>query len=276
METVGLHRAHEPIGFGGATVRQFLLLWTSRRPLLLLVGTAGLMALVGEPLGTSQVARLLLIWPVLVALVGPAWAFAVFNNEGPSQRLYHWSQPVGRAGQTMARIAAGAVWLVAVYALLVLLAVVFGAIDGNGEQLASLPAASWVNLFTGAIITYLAVSALTVATDYPFRWLFVILFLIPLLGTLILGSLDLEHVARTLVQPVSNPDWGLSFAITGALAPAASEIMMAAMSPRPAEAVAIPNGWWLATVLWSLLLGGLVAGLSLIHPDRFPSLRWSR
>lgn len=276
METVGSHHAHERIGFAGATVRQFLLLWTSRRPLLLLVGTAGLLALVGEPLGTSQIARLLLIWPVLVALVGPAWALAVFNNEGPSQRLYHWSQPVGRAGHTMARIAAGAVWLVTVYALLVLVAVAFGAIDGNGEQLAHLPAASWVNLFSGAILGYLAVSALAVATDHPFRWLFVIMFMIPLLGSLILGWLNLEHIARALVLPVTNPEWGFSFALTGALAPVATEILSATMSPRPVEPVAIPPAWWLAMVLWSILLGGMVALLSLVHPDRFPRLRWSR
>jgi hypothetical protein len=276
MERVASHSAHQPIGFAGAVARQFRLLWTTRRPLLLLVATAGLMALAGEPMGTNQVARLLSVWPALVVVVGPIWAFAVFHNEGPSQRLYHWSQPVGRFSHTTARLAAGAAWLLLVYVVLVLVALAFGALDGNGWQLANLPMASWANLFTGALIGYLGVSALTVISDYPLRWLFVILFLIPLTAGLVLNWLELAHVMDALAWPITNSGWGLGFAMGGALAPASEEIMRAALESRPAAGITVPGSWWLATILWASLLGGLVAFLATRHPDTLPRLRWSR
>lgn len=273
MSTMALQRAHEPVGFGGSLVRQFGLLWTSRRPLLLLVGTAGLMALAGEPLGSNQVARMLSTWPALGVLAGPIWALVIFHNEGPTQRLYHWSQPVSRHVHAMARVAAGAGWLLAIYAVLVLLGLTFAAIDGNGWQLAGLPVASWVNFFTGPLIGYLGVSALAVASDYPFRWLFVILFLIPLVAALVFGWLNLEHIMRTAAQPVTNADWGLGAAIGGAFGPALVEAITAAADSRPMGPVSIPAFWWMATALWAAIFGGLATVLSTVHPDRMPRLR---
>ncbi len=111
MERVTERSEPRPLGFGAAFVRQFGLLWSSRRPLLLMVALLALLVLAGDPWSTDPKARLFTFWPLWLVIVGPVWAFTVFSNEGPSARLYHWSLPVDRAAHTLARLAAGLAWL---------------------------------------------------------------------------------------------------------------------------------------------------------------------
>ncbi|NIU77485.1 MAG: hypothetical protein GWN71_29205, partial [Gammaproteobacteria bacterium] len=49
--------------------------------------------------------------------------------------------------------------------------------DGEAWQLAEIGVGGWLNFFTGPLIGYLAVSILTVPSDYPIRWFFGLLFL---------------------------------------------------------------------------------------------------
>lgn len=279
MESTVKEASYRPIGFGGAFVRQFRLLWTSRRPLLLGVALLALLVLAGEPWSGDEKARLFTYWPIWLVLIGPAWAFAVFYNEGPSQRLYHWSLPTGRPQHTAARIAAGVAWLWLIFALLIAAGAMVAAADGDLWQFGEIGVAGWVNFFTGPLIGYLGVSALTVASDYPLRWFFGIIFAVPLTLSVLAEWLGLEELVRTLLKPLADPQWGLFPVLVGGLGSAAARLdntLRAAASPDfvATEPAAVEH-WWLATPLWVLLFAVLVVLLASRHPDTFPRLRRS-
>jgi hypothetical protein len=276
METTAVAaEKHEPVAFGGAFVRQFRLLWWSRRPVLLMVALLAVLMLAGEPWVDESMTRLLLVTPVWLVFVGPIWAFAVFHNEGPANRYYHWSLPVGRTTHTLARLAAGAAWLWLLLALLVLIGVLVGAADGDAWQFREIALAGWFNLFTGPLIGYLGVSLLTIASDYPIRWFFALLLLVPLTLEAIADWLGLEALARTLVTPLESPVWGLGTVLIGALGTEVAALHAAIDDVEPS--IFIRNfelaNWWAFTPVWILLIAGLVVALASRHPDSLPRLR---
>lgn len=280
MHATATASAYTPVGFGGAFVRQFRLLWSSRRPLLLGVGLLALLVLSGDPWLTNMKARLLTLWPLWVILIGPVWALTIFHNEGPSERLYHWSLPTDRTAHTLARVAAGAAWLWILFGVLLGAGALVAAIDGDLWQLGVISTAGWVNFFTGPLLGYLLVSILAVASDYPVRWLLGILFLVPLTLSVLVESFGMEGLVDTLTRPLSSVDWGLMPVMVGGLGSAVNELEHTLL--RMADPGAIARGgvdvtyWWAATPLWILILAGLVALAASRHPDTLPRLRRSR
>lgn len=275
MEATMTEGVHRPVGFAGAFVRQMKLLWTSRRPLLLMVALLGGLLLSGDPWVADLKARLLTLWPVWLALIGPFWAFAVFHNEGPSSRLYHWSQPVSRFAHSMARLAAGAAWLWLIFGLFIVVGLLMAAADGDAWQLAEIGPRGWVNFFTGPLLGYLAVSILTVASDYPIRWFFGLLLLFPLLLQILNDWLGLESLTRWLVEPLENQDWGLGMTMIGGLG---TEVRDLEQTIRPAldegyRQLSEAADWWVATPLWIVGLAAIIALVATRHPDRLPRLR---
>jgi hypothetical protein len=269
-------RVPEPVDFGGAVIRQLALLWVSRRPLFLLVGALGVLALAGEPLRAGNVTRLVGLWPVWVVLIGPIWALAVFNDEGPSHRHYHWAQPVARHSHTLARLAAGALYLWGVYLMVVAAAFVFAYMDGHLWQLRELGMAAWLNFFTGPLIGYLAVSVLTVASDYPLRWLLGLIFLVPLVMGPLAHWLGFLEVLERLTTPITHPEWGLAVTLVGAFLADAMRVVELSMGVGVSGVAAAPAVWHAATGLWILVFVGLVVFVATRHPDRLPRLRRSR
>jgi hypothetical protein len=279
MEGTTEHSAHRPLGFGAAFSRQLGLLWSSRRPLLLVVALLALLVLSGEPWSSDPKARLFTLWPLWLTLVGPAWAFAVFYNEGPSSRLYHWSLPVGRAQHTLARVAAGLAWLWIAFAVLIAAGTLMALMDDALWQFSEISTAGWVNFFTGPLIGYLAVSLITVASDYPMRWFFGIVLVFPFTLSVLDEWLGLEAMVETILKPLTAEDWGLGVALLGGLGTAVSEL------DNTLRAMADPEFysrgtfgveyWWVATLLWTLIIGAAVVLLATRHPDRLPRLRRS-
>lgn len=268
MEATQHTRVHEPVGASTAIRNQIRLLWMTRRPLMLLVAMLGGLALAGPPWGSGENARLLSFWGWLL-LAGPVWALAVFHNEGPSQRLYHWSQPVARHVHTLARVAAGAAWLWAVCAVLIAMAFALGALDGNAGQLRALPFEAWLNLFTAPLIGYLGISILAVASDRPIVWLFGIVFLVPFVLAMAARAFDMEPLAELLATPLIAPGWGLAAALVGAMEPAVREIVGAGGSGAGFDI----SGWRIATVAWIMAFGALTTLMATIHPDARLHLR---
>lgn len=275
-----VNSAYTPVGFAGAFIRQFKLLWSSRRPLLLGVALLALLVLSGDPWLADPKPRLLTFWPLWLILIGPIWALAIFHNEGPSDRLYHWSLPVDRTAHTLARVAAGAAWLWIHLGLLLGAGALVAAFDGDLWQLGLISAAGWANFFTGPLLGYLLVSVLTVVSDYALRWLLGILFLVPLTLSLLVEWLGLDGMVDTLTRPLSSMDWGLMPVMVGGLGSAVNELEHALLAM--ADPGAMTRGgpdvtyWWAATPLWILILAGLVALAASRHPDTLPSLRRSR
>lgn len=270
--------AGRPLGFGAGFVRQFRLLWTSRRPFILAVALLALLVLAGEPWSHDPKTRLLTFSPIWLVLVGPVWAFAVFHNEGPSKRLYLWSLPVNRLQHTLARLTAGLVWLWIMYLILILAGIGMAALDGDLWQLGEVSVAGWVNLFTGPLMGYLLVSVLTVASDFPIRWFFGIIFLFPLTLSVLADWLGLDALVEQILKPLSAPDWGLFPVMIGALFESVARldhtlrVMADPDFSQPVHVTSVDH-WWLAAPFWILLAAGLVVALASRHPDTLPRIR---
>jgi MFS family permease len=278
VETTASYEAtHAPVGFSGAFAHEFKLLWTSRRPLLLLVAAVGLLAIAGRPWAGGELARLLMVWPVFVVIIGPAWAFAVMHNEGPSHRHYHWSQPVPRHVHSLARVVAGLAWLWLVYAVVMAAAFAFAATEGNAWQLMELSGLAWLNFFTGALLGYLLVSVLTLVSDYPMRWFFGLLFLVPLTLGLIAEWLGLQTLVRTLARPVTDATWGLGATIVSAMNADAAEVVQGVSGIANTSHAAFDSTTWVwSTLLWAGILSAIVGLAAAVHPDQRPRLRLPR
>lgn len=273
MENTMTSTAHQPVGFAGAVKRQFGLLWTSRRPLLLGIALLAVLALAGEPWSDDPTARLLAPWPIWLVLVGPVWAFAIFHNEGPSNRLYHWAAPVDRTLHTTARLTAGLLWLWLLYLGLVAVGVIMAGLDGNLAQLGQVGPSAWINLFTGPLLGYLLISFLTVASDYPIRWFFGIFFAVPFLLSLLDEWLGLEDLVEILLRPLAAEGWGLFFVMVGRLGEEAMHISARLQGSEGWDPPFTVTHWWPATVAWIVLLGLILVLLASRHPDRLPRLR---
>lgn len=269
------------IGFGGDLKRQFRFLWRSRRPLLLFVALMALLVLAGDPWTGDAKMRLLTVWPVWLVFIGPVWAFAVFHNEGPSSRYYFWSQPAGRWTHSLARIVAGLAWLWIIFAALILAGWLIALVDGDAWQMAEVGLAGWVNFLTGPLIGYLAVSVLTIPSDYPIRWFFGIILLVPLLGSLFVEWLNMQDSIRTILEPLGNEDWGLGVTMIGGLGKSVTRLehMLRAMQdPTYAGTTNFDAAahWWTATPLWSLFFAAIVVFIATRHPDTLPKWRGLR
>jgi hypothetical protein len=278
--TTSLAKDHAPVGLGRAFLHELKLLWTSRRPLLLILAGVGLLAVAGQPWSSGTLGRLFFVWPLFVVVIGPVWAFAVLSNENPSNRLYHWSQPVARHVHSLARLLAGLAWLWTAYVLVAVVALAFATADGNAWQLQALGGLAWLNLFTGALIGYLAVSIFTLASDYPVRWFLGVLFLFPVTLNLLSEWEGPRRVATALARVITDPDWGLGPALVGAMGPAALTVTQLAVDGAASNGATSalttgPGSWLLATLLWTGILGTLVIVAAAVHPDRWPRL-WIR
>ena len=269
---------YETIGFGGAFVRQLRFLWASRRPLLLAVALLAVLVLAGEPWNHDPKMRLISAWPMWLVVVPLIWGFAVFHNEGPDSRLYFWSMPTDRSGHTMARLAAGLAWLWIVYAGLIVAGWLFGLMDGDAWQLGEIGLAGWVNFFTGPLLIYLLISLLTVPSNYPIRWFFGILFVIPLSISVFVDWIEeLEDVLEQVFAPLINEDWGFFVTLVGGWLKDLDGLEVLLRSMRDGGATAISSFdaaryWWGATPLWIVVLVAVVGFVASRHPDTLP--RW--
>lgn len=275
--TVTNEHTYETIGFGGAVIRQFRLLWTSRRPLLMLVALLAIMVLAGEPWTDDSKMRLLTIWPVWLIFIGPIWAFAVFHNEGPDNRLYFWTHPTDRAAHSLARITAGLAWLWVMFLALIGAGWVLGLVDGDAWQMAEIGIAGWVNFFTGPLLGYLVLSVLTIPSNYPIRWTVGILFFFPLTVSLFTEWLDLEELLETVLKPLIHEDWGLGVTLIGGLGRDVSRLehtlrVLRDPSYTGSSHFDAAELWWTATPLWALLFAAMVVFIATRHPDTLP--RW--
>lgn len=274
LEREGIYRG---VGFGKAAAEQFRLLWMSRRPLFMMLGIVGLLALFGEPWTERPAARLFSMWPIWMLLAGPLWAFAVWHNEGPGNRLYFWSHPVSRTTHSLGRLAAGAAWLVVLYGALVLGGAAFAALDGDLAQFGPVGFTAWVALITGPLIGFLVISVLTVSSDYPIRWFLGILLGVPLTLSLVDEWLGLGPVLEFLLKPLTSEHWGLAMTIVAPFLHAMARVHELFIDQGGSSTVGDRfdvQDWWLAMPLWILFWLGVVVLMARRHPDAYP--RWRR
>ena len=248
-----MNTAPSTLGTARAIQLQFRLLWLSRRPFGFLAGLVALQLLLGE-FETLRL-RLFADGMVSILLVGPIWAFVVWNEETPSRRGYFWSQPVTRASQSVARVLAGLAWLWLIILAVLPVGLLIAARDGQLGMLSGVSLAGWATHLVAPTIIYVALSSLTVAVERPFWWLMgllVFFFVALLYGVIPSGRPSEYDLGYTLFAP-----WMETMSLTGA----------------PPLIERLDPIWWIAWPLWVAAFSLLLCLAARVHPDWLDRLK---
>lgn len=188
-------------------------------------------------------------WPSVCAILGAAWGWLVWLDEGPSNRMYHWSLPVDVTLNDFARVLAGWLWLiiaVVVFEAGFLLAVVLGGAFPQ-EHVANVSLWYWVSLLTAASLGYLSFAALATALDHAIETVVLIALLVSVSQTLLLSSRNRwALIAAELLQLSVHGKYGFSAAITGMAFPSQLE--------DPKSAQVMMSSWAAAVITWMICI----------------------
>ncbi|MGH7470366.1 MAG: hypothetical protein ACRENP_20680 [Longimicrobiales bacterium] len=99
-----------------------------------------------------------------------AWAPLVWRGQGLLQRQYHRTLPVNHLQHDLLKIAAGAIWLCAALAIVLLPILGAAALREPGFLTGPSPLV-WLAFFTGPLIVYLLVSCVPLLTNRPLEWM---------------------------------------------------------------------------------------------------------
>lgn len=237
--------------------QQLWLLGSSRRWTALTLSLAAVMAIIDVHVLPPVPSNL---WLVIVLLpITGLWVTLVWSGEGPSQRGYHWSLPVPRAAHDLARVVAGAVYLVALCAVLAAVAGVLAASGGYFNAFAAIDAEAWANFFLAPLVVYLLVSPLVLWRDYAVvRWLMGALFALGVLTPL--AETQHVHVLSDAWKFLFfSPDVGLGLIANGTLQALAVAIGDADLGPS--------QSWVAAVALWLGIGAVLTVLAATFRPD---------
>lgn len=218
-----------------------------------------LLALIALPTVMWPATGLLIpIAPVLIATV--AWPLLVWQGEGPKQRSYHRTLPVGQTTHDLLKILSGALWLTLTVGLTLGLLVVFTI--GAPMDLLVPNASVLLNFVTGTLIVYLLVSLFPLLTDRPLEWL-----LGTAAGVAVLGNLPPGLRGNPLSEflaLVSGGEYGLGVALLGAHLSAEQTLL----AREAWLLVHYANEWFMATLLWLTIALVLVIWASRVANGR--------
>ena len=236
----------QPVGARASFVQQLRLLGWSGRWAYLILGLLLLLVVAR----TLELDRALGLPRVIVAAmcslpVPVMWAILVWQGEVPHRRSYHGSLPVSRAGNELARIAAGAVWLVAAYLALAAVGALVAATAGDWARFAAIGPA-WITFFAGPLVLYLLVSPLVLWSDSPALRRGVAAFL----GVGVVAMiLDFEAYSRVM-EKIFGDGWGMTTVLLGGFLRLAQ---VESLSPQQPPATAL----WLGIALTSTVFAAL-------------------
>jgi hypothetical protein len=204
---------HTPVGAGTSFAWQLRLLgWSGRW--VYLVAALLLVLVAAKTLHADAVLGVPLVGvAAMVGLPAPVlWGLVVWQGELPHRRSYHWSLPVARPGHDLARVAAGAVWLLAAYLVLAGIGAILAATSGEWARFAAIGPA-WITFFAAPLVLYLLVAPLALWSDS--RWLLRVM-----VGWIVLGVceaiLQLESYRRVAEAVFGYGNgWGLATVLFG-------------------------------------------------------------
>jgi len=186
----------------------------------------------------------------IMAVFAFFFPFAIWSNEQPSKRGYHWAMPVDRRTHDLARVAAGVVMLLGMLTIVYGVSMLVSLVSGNSAGLGSLSLTFWLALFVGPLLPYALNSVLLVRCEHPAGWLWGGLGALALISTFS-TVLHVKGVTR-LIEIVFAGSWGL---LQGIVGPIWSE-----WAGRPTTGGAEWLGVW---VLWmALFVVGIVVAAS--------------
>lgn len=172
---------------------------------------------------------------LLVAMLLP---YAVWKGDPVFGRAFLWTLPVRRQHAAVAKVIAGAVWMLlamlVTLAALTLVSLISGGtigfadmryVDGGTGTIAGAarvawvtPAWMWLMPFAGALLFYLLSSAALLGLRHPVRWAAGILVALTMLIFMI-ATLAPDGIVKQLIERVGLVIWGgsagLDFALTG-------------------------------------------------------------
>ena len=194
---------HDSVGLATSFRQQAFLLLRSGRWAGLLVHDVVLLFLVLRmPDWTANDAGFATL--LLALMAAPVWALGIWYGELPQRRL-HWSLPVSRAAHDLARVAAGAVFLMGSWVLLAVLLVL-----ALGPSLTTIGADEVATFFAGPLVLYFVTMPLVLWSHSR----------VPAAAGLIVSAVALASVAdvpgvQSIVLPLFEGQWGLEAALYG-------------------------------------------------------------
>ena len=196
---------------------------------------------------------------VILLPVSALWAIVVWSGEGPNQRGYHWSMPVPRAAHELARVAAGALYLVAMCAVFAVADALMSSLEGQYAEFAAIDAGAWANYFIAPVVVYLLATPLVLWRDYAVvRWLLGGLCFLGIL-TPLLETQGIHILSSGWQLVFFGSDAGLGLIINGlldALNAATGDLGMSTGHP-----------WQTAAMVWLAIGLVLTAFAALFRPD---------
>ena len=209
--------SRRPAGFGTAFMQQLWLLGMSGRWMYMILGPIAFLMLIllhtGEIQGTTGLMALIAVG------ASAFWGVTVWYNEGPARRDYLWSLPVSRGAHELARVFAGAAWLMAVCGIL---AVVGLAADFMNGTLGSLPpefaarfygTEAWAYFVASPLVLYFLVMPLTLWSDYRItRWM-LLSWIAYVFVALFLQRGGIHGMAHLIDTVFVTDGWGLADAL---------------------------------------------------------------
>ncbi|MEO5814097.1 MAG: hypothetical protein ABIT20_02340 [Gemmatimonadaceae bacterium] len=200
---------------------------------------------------------------IVFALVAALYAFAMWQDEEPNRRSYHWMMPVTPHVNTLTKVLAGWVWILAASALAVLGMVSMRALTAMITGHPAYDAVAgwmWIVPLMSATIAYALVSSATVGTRKPMLWVAAVILAYSgvLLALDVLGYRDTHQVVRTAF----TGEYGISAVLFGDIDRLETERLR--MIPSV-------NRWLGASALWGGMAVLLLVATSYRRPE--PSIR---
>ena len=224
---------------------------------------------------------------LMVAMAGVLAPMAVWKGDGPARRSYLWALPVGRAPNTLVKVAAGWGWLMVFVAAFLLWAAVLARVTGGELSLGDtrfplrelpdgvaatpadffrhrwpVPAWLWIVPFTAATAAYLLGSVAALLSEHPWRWIagFIV-------GWLLLAVLG-HAWGHAITEAVRVGRYGLEVLVTGSdclttivATPTGGQVRTGVFVPDPAR-------WAQATALWIALGLAMTLAAARRHQER--------
>jgi hypothetical protein len=242
---------HVVPGFGTVLKRQVHLLWSSKAALFILL------MLPGALLATAAAAaywmpgsfsgpdfELIGMLPFVI-LMGGAWGILVWRDEPPSKRGYHRSLPVDVAAHHLARVAAGAVWLLPALLLYFAAGIFVTALRGDTGAVAAAGPTLWLGYLLAALILYGMMAALATAVERPLSW--IVWGYVALAATAMLVAMAGTPDTFRWAVPLINRPYGLGWAVGGGLEIARARVT--AQTPPAGAWFPVALGWLLVSTL---------------------------
>jgi len=180
---------------------------------------------------------LMLVWAL-------SWRRRVWRSAEASRAEYFHSLPVGRQAHTLARVAVGALWLVALCGGILITIVATAFLFRNGGPFPSLPMSVWLSFFLSPLLVYLPLRRLS--PRYWIAWgAVLVLFFWSMMS--LAGA---NNPATMLVHALAFGDYGLLTALVDPM----SRALMKAPSANPT--------WLPALLIWLTLASAAVTWTS--------------